>query len=242
MRVDGNRRHAGLHRQDLDRPRHPRRRLERAGSDRLAVAGTIAARRAQQTISSSTSTSNQEGFSTRRPFNVPVDIQLTITAINGMIWIDNEAGSEAWVIQQYGVQFINKNDTAAPTVNAQGEITNPGSGAEADPGAGGNAPGADSQQDHQDHDNIENPPVANPDSVTARAGDTVTIPVTANDWDPDGEAIAVVRVGDKQKATHGTADVLDGTSVTYVPNPVSAAPTPSTTRSSTSSAIRTPPP
>jgi Bacterial Ig domain len=193
--------------------------LNVAGSDKLAVAGTTAAvvhsNNIIERINLETGTLLRDGG----PSDVPASAQLTITAINGMIWIDDEAGSQAWVIQQYGVQPINKNDTAAPTVNAQGEITNPGSGAEVDSGGGGNAPGDDSADDHQDHNGVENKPVANDDSVTARAGATVTIPVTANDWDPDGEAIAVIRVGDKLKATHGTVDVLDGTSVTYVPNP-----------------------
>jgi Bacterial Ig domain len=193
--------------------------LNVAGSDRLAVAGTTAAvvhsDNTIERVDLEAGTLLLEGG----PSDVPVGAQLTITAINGMIWIDDETGARAWVIQQFGVKVINKNDTAAPTVNAQGEITNPGSGAEVDSGGGGNAPGDDTETDHEDHNGVENKPVANPDSVTARAGATVTIPVTANDWDPDGEAIAVFRVGDKIKAGHGTVDVLDGTSVTYVPNP-----------------------
>ncbi len=190
--------------------------LDVGGSDTLAVAGTIAA------VVHSNNEIQPIDLDTGKllggkPSGVPNGATLTITAINGMIWIDDEKGSTAWVVQQFGVQAIHKNDTTAPTVNAQGQITDPGSGAVATPEGAGNAPGADTQQDHQDTNGIDDPPVAVDDSVTARAGTTVTIPVTANDYDPDGNAIAVVSVGDKLKAGHGTVDVLDGTSVTYVP-------------------------
>ena len=67
----------------------------------------------------------------------------------------------------------------------------------------------------------EDPPHAVDDSVTARAGATVTIPVTSNDWDPDDEPFAVSAVGSEsgKSATSGTVDILNGDSVTYVPNP-----------------------
>jgi Bacterial Ig domain len=195
--------------------------LNVGGGDTLAVAGTTAA-----VVHAGTNIIERIDLETGTllpseggPSGVPVGAQLTITAVNGMIWIDDEKGSLAWVIQQFGVQVIHKNDTAAPTVNAQGEITNPGSGTEADTAGAGNAPGDDTEQKPLDHNGVENPPVAVDDSVTARAGATVTIPVTANDYDPDDEAIAVVSVGDTLQAGHGTVDLLDGTSVTYVPYP-----------------------
>ena len=65
----------------------------------------------------------------------------------------------------------------------------------------------------------DDPPTAVDDSVTARSGSTVIIPVTGNDYDPDGDAIAVSAVGTLKKAGNGTTDVLSATSVAYVPNP-----------------------
>ena len=198
------------------------RKLQVAGlnlgvGDRLAVAGATAVvvrddNRIQR-VDLAAGTLLKAG----NPERVPTTTALTITAGNGMIWIDEEKGDSAWVIQQFGAKQIHKNDTSAPTVNAQGQVTDPGSENGPDPGDGGNAPGDDAETDHLDHNGVDDPPVAVDDSVTARAGSTVTIPVTANDFDPDGNAIAVVSVGDRNKAGHGTADVLDGTSVTYVP-------------------------
>src|SRR6185437_12447758 len=36
------------------------------------------------------------------------------------------------------------------------------------------------------------PPIANPDSITVRAGAAIDIPVLANDSDPDGETLTLV--------------------------------------------------
>ena len=60
------------------------------------------------------------------------------------------------------------------------------------PVAGGENPANDDETDHLDLNGRQDPPVAVDDSVTARAGSTVTIPVTGNDYDPDGDAIAVL--------------------------------------------------
>ena len=191
--------------------------LNLGANDRLAVAGTTAAVVRTDNRIQRIDLAAGKLLTTGNPGPVPATAALTITAINGMIWIDEEAGDNAWVIQQFGSKVINKNDTSAPTVNAQGQVTDPGSANGPDPGDGGNAPGDDTETNHLDNNNVDDPPVAVDDSVTARAGNTVTIPVTANDYDREGQAIAVVSVGDGNKAGHGVVDLLDGTSVTYVP-------------------------
>ena len=45
-----------------------------------------------------------------------------------------------------------------------------------------------------DDNGIDDPPVAVDDPVTARSGASVPVQVTANDYDPDGEAVAVSTV------------------------------------------------
>ncbi|MEY2552783.1 MAG: large repetitive protein, partial [Ilumatobacteraceae bacterium] len=152
--------------------------------DRLAVTGSVAAVVHKDNSVERIDLDTHTLFAKGNPTDVPPTTDLAVTATNGMIWIDDEDGAGAWVINQFGSVFINKADTTAPTVNAQGQVTNAGTGSAPDPNAGGNAPGTDAEQSHLDTNGVDDPPVANDDSVTARAGDTVTIPVTANDWDP----------------------------------------------------------
>ena len=53
------------------------------------------------------------------------------------------------------------------------------------------------------------------DPVTARAGSSVQVQVTANDYDPDGEAIAVSAVG---QGGHGDVEIKDASTVVYTPD------------------------
>jgi hypothetical protein len=153
------------------------------------------------------------------PQGVRQGAQLVITSVNGMIWIDDLEGEFAWVIHDFGVKSIDKNDLLAPSFDAQGRVQNAGAGSGPATAGAGNVPGNDAENNHLDHKGIEEKPVAVDDSVTARAGTTITIPVTGNDFDRDGDAIALVKVGETTKATHGTADVLNSTSVSYKPEP-----------------------
>ena len=118
----------------------------------------------------------------------------------------------------FGINLIQKNDDNAPLLDAQGQITTEGEPGSGQSTGGSNAPG-DDETDHLDHDGQQDPPTAVDDSVTARSGSTVIIPVTGNDYDPDDDAIAVSAVGTLKKAGNGTTDVLSATSVAYVPNP-----------------------
>ena len=148
---------------------------------------------------------------------VPADAQLTITASGNLVWLDDTTGEDAWVVHRFGVNHILK-DSVAPEYDAQGQAQDNGSGDVGPASGSGNASGSD-EAPKLDHNGREDPPVAIDDSVTARADTTITIPVTVNDYDPDDEPIAVLSVGDGKSATHGTTDVLDGTSVVYRPNP-----------------------
>ena len=67
-----------------------------------------------------------------------------------------------------------------------------------------------------DDNGIDDPPVAIDDPVTARSGASVPVQVTANDFDPDGEAIAVSSVG---VPGHGSVDIGTATTVVYTPEP-----------------------
>ncbi len=60
-------------------------------------------------------------------------------------------------------------------------------------------------------------PVANPDSATVIAGQSVTINVLANDSDPDYDPLTVTAIGTKPSA--GTATVNADSTITYTANP-----------------------
>jgi len=57
-------------------------------------------------------------------------------------------------------------------------------------------------------------PVATDDAGAVSAGSTVSIPVTANDYDPDGDPIAVQSVG---QPAHGQVSIDSNGYVTYRP-------------------------
>ena len=184
--------------------------------DRLAVAGSAAV-----VVSDSNVVDRIDMVHGRlAPFDERPQVdpgqQLTITASGNLVWLDDRTGEHAWVVHRFGIRTIDKSDQSALLVNAQGQVQTNGDGG-ADPGPGnGDSSGGDEAQPLLDNNGVENAPVAVDDSVTARAGTTITVPVTGNDYDPDGEAIAVASVGD-EPAGHGTTDVLSGTSVSYVP-------------------------
>ncbi|MEY2415724.1 MAG: large repetitive protein, partial [Ilumatobacteraceae bacterium] len=145
---------------------------------------------------------------------------LSITASGNLVWLDDRGGDHAWVVNRFGINAIAKDDSRAQLLDAQGQVKANGDGT-AGPGTGnGNAAGEDTAN-HNDGNATEDPPHAVADSVTARAGATVTIPVTSNDWDPDGDPFAVSAVGSAsgRSAASGTTDILNGDTVTYLPKP-----------------------
>ncbi len=81
-------------------------------------------------------------------------------------------------------------------IGESGEVIDEGESDEA-PVRGAGTDQALVQEEHEPDDNgIDDPPVAVDDPVTARTGAAVPIAVTANDYDPDGEAIALSAVGE----------------------------------------------
>src|ERR1043165_2036233 len=61
---------------------------------------------------------------------------------------------------------------------------------------------------------MNNPPVAANDTFTINKNNQTTLPVTSNDFDPDGDPITVTTVS---AFTHGTASLV-GNTVVYTPN------------------------
>ncbi len=139
-----------------------------------------------------------------------------VTATVDLIWVDDLAGAFVWAVNPWGVVAINKNDGTTLVLGDDGQIVNEG---DASVGTSdGSADGATVEAEEREPDNngIDDPPVAIDDPVTSRAGRAVQVPVTANDYDPDGEAIAVVDVGN---AGHGSVEIGTASTVVFTPEP-----------------------
>src|SRR5690606_13898582 len=118
-----------------------------------------------------------------------------------LIWVDQPGGSLVWAIHPWGINVIAKNDSSTPLLGESGEVLEEGSSSRASTSATPDelVPTLERQADNN---GIDDPPVAVNDPVTARTGAAVPVVVTANDYDPDGEAIVLTEVGDP---AHGTA-------------------------------------
>ncbi len=149
------------------------------------------------------------------PAAVSPDATLAVTATVDLIWVDDVSGDFVWGVNPWGIQAIDKNATGILVLGDDGDLVESG-----EPGQG--ATGADDSAASEpevrepDDNGIDDPPVANDDPVTARSGASVPVQVTVNDYDPDGEAIAVSTVG---VPGHGSVDIGTATTVIYTPEP-----------------------
>ncbi len=183
--------------------------------DRLAVAGNSAVVVRENNEVDRIDLETQRLGTEPRP-TTPASPKLSITAAGNLIWLDDQSGVFAWVVHRFGINTIPKNDDRAQLFDAQGQVIESGDATGAGPAAGGGQdPGED--EPPRDLNGVDDLPIAIDDSVTARAGGDILIPVLGNDYDPDGDAIAVLRVPDT--AGHGETDVFNGTSVAYRPEP-----------------------
>ncbi|HSJ91666.1 MAG TPA: Ig-like domain-containing protein, partial [Ilumatobacter sp.] len=183
------------------------------GADRLAIAGDagVLVRRAPQEIVRVDwrSSSVREGPRT----SVPADSELAVAASTDVIWIDQTNGALVWAVNPWGVETIQKNDGSIPLLGETGEVVEDGPGQDVTRPPGGSA--GTEVPFEPDNNGIDDPPVAVDDQVTARSGAPVPVVVTANDYDPDGEAIALVAVTDPN---HGTVEIASATTAVYRPS------------------------
>jgi hypothetical protein len=180
---------------------------------RLAIAGDVAVViRPDNTFDRFNLVSGERlGDTTQAPASTQ---SLDVTVSNGLIWIDDLDGDTAWVAQQYGLRTIDKSDDSVPEFGADGQAVAPNS-----PGTDDEAPGGAEGDDGQiiDDNGVDDPPIAVDDEVTAGADKaTITISVTNNDYDPDGDAIAVSEV---EPPGYGETWIVNATTVGYKPEP-----------------------
>jgi hypothetical protein len=149
--------------------------------------------------------------------SVPAGASLRMSTSIDLVWVDEIDGNTVWAVHPWGINVIRKDDTSSPLIDESGEVLEEGdSEGVAPPVAGGNDEALQAEEHEPDNNGIDDPPVAVDDPVTARSGTTVPIVVTANDYDPDGEAIALSSVAGAQ---HGTVDLASATTVSYQPEP-----------------------
>lgn len=144
--------------------------------------------------------------------SVPDGSELAVSAATDLIWIDQTNGSLLWAVNPWGVHAISKNDNSAPLLGDDGRVVEEGT-----QGAAATRAAADAAVEapfEPDENGIDDPPIAIDDPVTARTGAPVSIRVTANDRDPDGEAIAVVAT---TRPEDGSVEIVDASTVLYTP-------------------------
>ena len=149
------------------------------------------------------------------PASVDADATLEVTATVDLVWVDDLAGDFVWGVNPWSVQAIDKNARGILVLGDDGEVVEVGDAGAGTPGTDDGA-AREPEVREPDDNGIDDPPVAIDDPVTARSGASVPVQVTANDYDPDGEAIAVSSVG---VPGHGSVDIGTATTVVYTPEP-----------------------
>ncbi len=190
--------------------------LDVDGSDLLAIAGDAAVLLRRGPTVLQRFDWRSERLLDSSPASVATNAVLDVTATVDLVWIDDVAGQFVWAVNPWGIVAIDKDDGATLVLGNDGEIVDDGNGEGAIAGTPVDGTAQEPEEREPDDNGIDDPPVAIDDPVTSRAGRSVQVPVTANDYDPDGEAIAVVGVG---SAGHGSVEIGTASTVTFTPEP-----------------------
>ncbi|MFN3256151.1 MAG: Ig-like domain-containing protein [Ilumatobacter sp.] len=188
--------------------------LDIDGSDLLAIAGDVATLvRRGPTQVVRFDWRSQEVLETQQ-VAVAADAVLAVTATVDVVWIDDTAGDFVWSVHPWGIEAIDKNG-ALLVLGDQGEVIDE-SNADGSSSSLGSDDGVSDEPDVQEADDngIDDPPVAVDDQATARSGNPVPVRVTANDYDPDGEAIAIV---DVDTPGNGLVEIGTASTIIYTP-------------------------
>ncbi|HSP29782.1 MAG TPA: Ig-like domain-containing protein, partial [Ilumatobacteraceae bacterium] len=192
--------------------------LDLDGGDLLAIAGEAAAvvRRGVGGAGSVVRFDWRAGeILAVRSASVRAGATLAVTATVDLVWIDDVAGDFVWGVSPWSIRAIDKNAQGILVLGEDGDIIESGEPGEGTTSADDSAAREPDVREPDDN-GIDDPPVAVDDLVTARSGASVSVQVTLNDYDPDGEAVAVSAVG---VPGHGSVDIGTATTVVYTPEP-----------------------
>jgi hypothetical protein len=151
-----------------------------------------------------------------RPLSVDPDEVLEVSTGVDLVWVDEVDRDQVWAVNPWGVNVVDKDDADIFTVGDDGTIIDQGDVDESTTPATDDGQSDDVVEREPDDNGVDDPPIAVDDAVTARSGSSVTVQVTANDYDPDGEAIAVADVG---VPGHGVVEIGTASTVVYTPDP-----------------------
>ena len=179
--------------------------LDLDGADRLAIAGDtgVVVRRSPSSIVRIDW--RAQGMADGFPMTVEPDAELLVTSTVDLVWVDDVLGDLVWAANPWEINAIEKNGAGTFEVGEDGTEIEEGDVADGttptpdDPAAGQVVPR------EPDDNGVDDPPVAVDDPVTARSGASVQVQVTANDYDPDGEAIAVSSIAAQPATVRSTS-------------------------------------
>ncbi len=189
--------------------------LDVDGSDTLAIAGDAAAVVQRGPSSIQRIDWRNGAILDEVSASVAPDATLAVTATVDLVWVDDIDGDFVWGVNPWGVQAIDKNAQGILVLGDEGRVVDDGNSSATATGTDDSA-ASEPEVREPDDNGIDDPPVASDDPVTARSGASVPVQVTANDYDPDGEAIAVSSVG---VPGHGSVDISTASTVVYTPEP-----------------------
>ncbi len=148
--------------------------------------------------------------------DVASDAVLQVTATVDLVWIDDLGGDFVWAVNPWGIEAIEKNPQDILVLGENGALVDGASDDGTDGSIGDRSP-TEREDDREPDDNgVDDPPVAVDDPVLARSRSSVTVEVTANDYDPDGTAVALDSVG---VPGHGTVGIASASTLVYTPEP-----------------------
>ncbi len=151
------------------------------------------------------------GHVTRVPFDAVGAIEATRRDRD--VWIEDRASSTAIAIRGTSTHQFDKLDPRAPLFAASGVPLDVGGIGDRSGSPGTSASDPSGNPTHEatvvavgpDDDGIAEAPIALDDDAAGRGGHSFTINVLANDFDPDGDPIAISGNSDP---AHGTVDII----------------------------------
>jgi hypothetical protein len=149
--------------------------------------------------------------------DAPSGADFSVASTVDLVWVEDVTGEFVWAINPWGVSVIRKTDQA-PLIGDTGDVIEGEDEPAADGGTGSGTEGFEDEEERlPDEDGIDEAPQAFDDQVTARFGIAVPIAVTANDFDPDGDAIAVVAVDVGDDSDRRLVTIQSASTVLYSP-------------------------
>ncbi|MEO1057822.1 MAG: Ig-like domain-containing protein [Actinomycetota bacterium] len=145
---------------------------------------------------------------------VSSDAPLAVSATVDLVWVDDASGDFVWAVNPWGIEAVDKNASGILVLGDDGDVMDEGESSGSAGGEADESSAVEPDEREPDDNGVDDPPVAVADAVTARTGANVQISVTANDYDPDGEAIAVSEVG---RASNGIVEIGTASTVVYTP-------------------------